>query len=215
MVLETLFGGVTGLIGTLAGGWFKLKQAKLDMEIKKQDHNFELQKIEKETESMIAETKANIRMTESKIEGEVELRDADIYALSQKEGNKSLFSNKWIDGLLSITGWWRIITLPIASLIAILFGVVDFIRGLVRPVLTLYLVAVTTWVTWMAWQIMQIDGIALTNIQATEIFKDIISTVTYLTISAVLWWFGDRRLAKSINKAKGLDVNKLDDKIEI
>ena len=29
MILETILGGVTGLIGNVVGGWFKLKQARL------------------------------------------------------------------------------------------------------------------------------------------------------------------------------------------
>jgi hypothetical protein len=51
--------------------------------------------------------------------------------------------------------------------------------------------------------------LALTALQATAIFNDVTSIVTYLTVSCVTWWFGDRRMAKSIMQLKGVDQNKI------
>jgi hypothetical protein len=215
MLIETILGGITGLLGNALGGWFKLKQRKIDLDIKKLDNAHEAKMLSLETKAMILEAKANIKITQAQIEGAVEIEDAKSYMQSQKEGNKSLFSNKWIDALMQVQGKWRIITLPIASLIATLFGFVDFLRGLIRPALTVYLCGVTTWVTWMAWEIMQMNGVTLTVVEASKIFNDVTSIVTYLTVSCVTWWFGDRRMAKSIMQKQGLDVKKMDDDIKI
>lgn len=215
MILETILGGVTGLIGNVVGGWFKLKHAKLQKEIREGDRNHEVAMVKAETEAMIMEAKANIKITQAQVEGAVDLKDAEAYIQSQKEGNKNLFNSKWINALLSVTGWWKIFTLPLASLIAFLFGFTDFLRGIIRPALTVYLCGVTTWVTWMSWNIMQTEGITISAFQAVDIFKDTTSIVTYLTVSCVTWWFGDRRMAKSIMEMKGADVKKMDDKINI
>ena len=215
MILETILGGVTGLIGNVVGGWFKLKHAKLQEEIRKGDRAHEVAMVKAETEAMIMEAKANIKITQAQVEGAIDLKDADAFIQSQKEGNKALFNSKWINSLMSTTGWWRIFTLPLASLIAFLFGFTDFLRGIIRPALTVYLCGITTWVTWMAWNMMQNEGITISAFQAVDIFKDTTSIVTYLTVSCVTWWFGDRRMSKSIMQMKGADVTKMDDEIKI
>ncbi len=215
MILETILGGVTGLIGNVVGGWFKLKQAKLNAEIRTADRAHEISMVKAETQAMIMEAKANIKITQAQVEGAIDLKDAEAFMQSQKEGNKALFDSKWINALMSVQGWWRIITLPLASLIAFLFGLTDFLRGLIRPVLTVYLCGVTTWVTWMAWQIISTEGLTLSALNAIDIFKDTTSIVTYLTVSCVTWWFGDRRMAKNIMEMKGADVRKMDDEIKI
>ena len=110
---------------------------------------------------------------------------------------------------------WKLFTVPIASLVAFLFGFTDFIRGMLRPSLTVYLCGVTTWVTLMAWEIMQKSGSEITATQAMEIFQDTTSIVVYLTVSCVTWWFGDRRMAKTIMEMKGADTRKMDDEIII
>jgi len=216
MILETILGGVTGLIGNVVGGIFKYKQAKLEKDMLAMRNVHEVAMVRAETEAMIMESKANIAITRAQVEGAVELEDAKAYISSQKEGNKQLFSSKWIDRLLAEDlGRWKLITTPIAALIAFLFGITDFLRGILRPILTVYLCGVTTWVTWKAWEIMQMDGVTMNLVNATEIFTDTTSIVTYLTVSCVTWWFGDRRMAKNIMEMKGLDRTKIDDEIRI
>jgi hypothetical protein len=241
VLLETILGGVTGLIGNVVGGIFKYKHAKLEKEMISMRNEHEVAMIKAETDAMIEEAKANIKITQAQVEGAIDIADANAYMQSLKEGNKALFSNKWIDNLLNIEGhmftWtskaktladgtkvpekehkflsWKLFTVPIASVISFLFGLVDFLRGIIRPSLTVYLCGVTTWVTWMAWEIMQKSGTELTAIQAKEIFSDTTSIVVYLTVSCVTWWFGDRRMAKTIMELKGADRTKLDDEIKI
>jgi hypothetical protein len=67
----------------------------------------------------------------------------------------------------------------------------------------------------MAWEIMQAHGVALTAVQATVIFNDVTSIVTYLTVSCVTWWFGDRRMAKTIMETRGAKTSKMGDEIKI
>jgi len=216
MLLETILGGVTGLVGNVVSSIFKFKTAKLDMEATKLKNTHELAMIDAETRAMIEEAKANIKITQAQVEGAIEIEDSKAFMEAQKQGNKILLDNQWVTALLNVENKWaKIVTVPIASLISILFGFVDFLRGIIRPVLTVYLCGVTTWVTWMAWQIMQAHGIGMTAVQATVIFNDVTSIVTYLTVSCVTWWFGDRRMAKTIMELKGASTTKLDKEINI
>ena len=215
MLFETIFGGVTGLIGSVVGGIFKYKTMKAQIELKKAEHSHEMNMVKAESDAMIAEAKANIAITRAQVEGAVDLKDAEAYVASQKEGNKQLFSSAWVNKLFSVQGKWQIITLPLAMLVATLFGFTDFLRGVIRPVLTIYLCGATTWVTHMAWTIMQANQVGLTSAEASAIFIQVVSIVTYLTVSCVTWWFGDRRIAKTIMELHGADRTKIDDEIRI
>ena len=216
MLIETILGGVTGLIGNVVSGIFKYKNTKLEMERDVLQNSHELALIDAETKAMIEEAKANIKITQAQVEGAIEIEDSKAFMEAQKQGNKTLLDNQWVNALLSVeNNWAKLITVPIASLISILFGFVDFLRGIIRPILTVYLCGVTTWVTWMAWEIMQAHGVALTAVQATVIFNDVTSIVTYLTVSCVTWWFGDRRMAKTIMETRGAKTSKMGDEIKI
>jgi hypothetical protein len=213
--LDVIFGGVTGLIGSVVGGIFKYKTMKAQIELKKEQNSHELLMVKAETEAMIMESKANIAITRAEVEGAIELTDAQAFIQSQKEGNKALFDNKWIEKLFSVKGRWQIISLPLAMLIAVSFGFTDFLRGILRPALTVYLCGATTWVTMMAWEIMKSRDLVISAAQAIAIFNDVTSIITYLTVSSVCWWFGDRRIGKTIMELHGADRTKIDDKIQI
>jgi len=208
MILETILGGVTGLIGNVVGGIFKYKTAKLQAE-----HDEKMIKLE--TEAMVMEAKANIAITRATVEGEIEIADSKAYMHSQIAGNQKLFGQKWIDMLLGIEGKWKIITVPVAVLVSFLFGFVDFLRGIMRPALTAYLMGMATYITIWAYHIMQGAGITVSTDQAVKIFEDTTSIIVYLTVSCVTWWFGDRRMAKTIMQIKGADRTKIDDDITI
>lgn len=202
MLIETILGVITGIGGNIVQGIFNYKTQKVELERDKLNNQHQVDMIKAETDAMIAEANANIAITKAQVEGAVELADANIALKAQTEGNKNLFGQKWVDGLMSAEGKWKIITYPIASLVALLFGFVDFIKGLIRPSLTMYLVGLSTWVSFKAWEIINASGMTLTNAQATEIWQETTGIMIYLTISAVTFWFGDRRMGKTITAIK-------------
>jgi hypothetical protein len=118
--------------------------------------------------------------------------------------------------MLEYQGDMRWITVPVAVIIATAFGFADWLKGILRPGLTLYLTGVSTWVTYIAYNILQAKQGALGADMAVGIFNEALSVVTYLTISCVTWWFGDRRLSKRYAEMKGgADRTKIDDEIKI
>ena len=143
MVIETILGGLTGILGNVLTAWSSYKTQKLKNEHDQKMYDFKIKEI-------AAKTDAAIKITEAKIEGAVELADSEAYTESQKHGNKKLFGDTWIQKLLEIKGRLSYITIPIAAFLVVLLGFVDVLKGLMRPGLTLYLTGVTTWITWKA-----------------------------------------------------------------
>jgi len=201
--LDIILGGVTGLLGNVITGILGYKTQKL-----KNDH--EIAVIQAETSAMKMEAQMQIQVTKAEIEGAVELADAQAYMISQKGASQPMFSEKWIDKLFSVEGkFGRFFAVPAAVLIAMAFGFVDWLRGFMRPALTVYLTGITTVLTYQAWQILQINGIeTMTSTQAVGTYTQATSMVIYLTVSCVTWWFGDRRMAKfltTLNKKSQTD----------
>lgn len=196
MLLETILGVVTGLVGPIVTSITNYKMQKLRNEDADKERTFQLAKINAETEAMIKEAEANIKIAETKVAGEIELADAGAYQTSQEVGNQPSLSMSFMTKMMEAEGWVRYITFPIGALVAALFGIVDFLKNLMRPALTSYLVGVSTWITILAWDIMQKHEQAITPEQAIEIFQQNTNIIVYLTVSCVTWWFADRRIAK-------------------
>ncbi len=192
MVLETVLGALTGLVGNAVTSFVNYKTQKLKNEHDKAMGELELKKMEAEKNFMLAEAEANMKITQVETEAKIELADSKAYLESIKAAAKPLFTEKFIDRLWSGGKMGKII----GSVVAFLFGIIDFFKALMRPALTAYLAGVTTWITWMAWQIMQKNGQDLEAAKAAALFDDVTSIVIYLTVSCVTWWFGDRRTAK-------------------
>ena len=72
---------------------------------------------------------------------------------------------------------------------------------MMRPTLTLYLVGCSSYITYLAWIIIQKHGLqTMTAAQAIGIFQQVTSTMIYLAVSAVTWWFGDRTMSKYLQE---------------
>lgn len=194
--LDIILGGITGLIGNAFTTWFKFKNAKLEYEHKEKMVNLE-------TQAMIQEANMQIEVTKSRIEGEIELADAAAFQTSQKVGSEKLFHEKWIDMIMASsnrkwTGWFFSL---MGTLIAGAFAFVDWLNTFMRPALTIYLVIASSYITFLAWKIMQASGLAtMTATQAIGIFNQVTSTMIYLAVSAVTWWFGDRTMSKFLQQ---------------
>lgn len=196
-MLDIILGGVTGLIGNAFTTWFKYKNAKMEY-----DHEENMVKLE--TTAMIQESQMQIEVTKSRIEGEIELADSSAFETSQEVGSKQLFHEKWIDMIMEAgrtSKWFGWLFKLLGTFIAAAFAFVDWLNGVMRPALTMYLVGGSSYITYLAWQIMQKSGLeTMTATQAVDIFSQVTSTMIYLAVSAVTWWFGDRTMSKYLQE---------------
>jgi len=189
-----IFGGITGLIGSITTSITNYKIQKL-----KNEH--EVIMVKENTKAMIAETEANIKVTQVEAEAAIELADSHAYLKSIELGNKNMFSQKWIDKLFSVTGWVKFIAIPVGVLIAFLFGMVDFLKAFTRPGITWLFTGATLFLAFTAYQVLGAAGMsAMDTAAAMAILTHIMDIVLYLTVSCVTWWFGDRRIAKFLTR---------------
>lgn len=79
-------------------------------------------------------------------------------------------------------------------------GVVDTIRGMVRPVLTAYLLVLATWLTWVSWDLIGGPRVGLSVADALDIFRSTVRHILALSAMAVGWWFGDRQINKRLGR---------------
>jgi len=183
-------GVITGLIGTIATNITNYKMKKLDNQHK-------LNMVKAETDAMVAEAEANIKITETKIRGELEISENQIYQETIKQAGQKSVSNELLQKLFdSKWTWW------LGSLIILLLAIVDWLKAFIRPGLTIYLIILTTWITYTAYTILCIHDEALTVEQSLSLFDQVVNIIIYLTVSCVTWWFGDRRTAKFLSKMK-------------
>jgi len=195
---DILGGAITGLLGTAITEIFKYRNQKLQF-----DHDAKM--VALETAAMKEEAKMQIAVTKTKIEGAIELADAEAYKESLGAASKPIFSEKWIDRLFSVEGkFGRFFAVPIGVFIAFGFAFVDWLRSFMRPALTLYLTGMSSVITYMAWKLINAQGMeAMTTSQAVSIYNETTSVIIYLTVSTVTWWYGDRSASKAIiNKMK-------------
>ena len=74
-------------------------------------------------------------------------------------------------------------------------GIVDTIRGLIRPLITVYLlVAFTVLCFKITTMVVGLD--AMNSDELIELYKELIHSVIFLTTTATCWWFGSRATNK-------------------
>jgi hypothetical protein len=200
MMLDVLLGGITGLIGTIWSGYNQRKVKELENEDKKAERAHELAMVGAESQAMLAEAEANIKVTTAQVEGAVALEEVKAFTASQRTGNANVFLESFMERMFSAQGWVAYLAQPVGVLICLLFGLVDTLKGLARPGITAYLLGVSTWVTIQAWRVLDAQGVTLSPAQAETLLSQVIGTVLYLTVTAVTWWFGDRMTAKGMER---------------
>lgn len=181
-------GGVLGAVGGIAQAglnlWQYKQQAAHEVDMKKIDnqheearwgHDLELAKYESQSKQVLAEIDAGARKDV-----------ADAGALSASfESDKRSYSTE--------AG---------ASQFPRLFAFVDFIRGITRPFITVYLdmlfTALAVWVTWelvKSYPSFWKDGKVL-----VETFQSLIDAVIFMSTTATMWWFAARGIERKAIK---------------
>lgn len=172
-ILGSLFaGGATGLLGVGIQRFFDHKNKKLDIELNKQrfEHEKDLRQID--AEIMKSEWAGRFQVAES--EGDSKAFTAALTSEPKRYSEGVEYTRK--------QGWMMVL--------------LDLLRGIVRPGLTIYLCAITTIIYFEA--VSLISGTVILPEQAYNMIDKIIATVLYLTTTCVLFWFGARNKSKQV-----------------
>jgi hypothetical protein len=185
MILETVLGTITGFAGTILTSVLNFKQQR-----EKNKHDIELLKAQ--TDATIKEAEANIRVSEIQVAGDIQRIETQGWLETLKQNSTPAIDAKVIDRLLSGGSVMRFFGITLSFLM----GFVEFMKGIMRPGLTLYILVLATVVTFKSINIISAHGDVLSVDDANMIFANAMDTVWYLTVTLVTWWFGDRRTAK-------------------
>jgi hypothetical protein len=169
---NVLSGGVTGLLGVALQRWADYKNKQLDIELQKGKQAHELAIMEREWQG-------RVKVAETEGAARVDAEDAKTLAASYA-------------GAFDRFATWDMKAEP--WYFKIWFVLLDFLRGLVRPGLTVYLCVLTTLIYFEARALL--GGENLTASDAINIQTRIVDTILYLMTTCVLWWFGTRNKDK-------------------
>ncbi len=161
-------GGVTGLIGTGIHAWLRRGEEKRAQEHTLAMREMDLKEMEREAELALrrVETEATRHLQEAQQE---RLAAQDIAAAQMRTSSYQQDEARYGGGM------------------------VDVIRGLMRPGITVCLLLMSLAVGWMVWHL--VGGLeSLPAAMLLEILRKLIDALIYLTTTAVVWWFGGRAM---------------------
>lgn len=180
-VIGSVFsGGVTGLLGVGVQRFFDFLKVKQEISVLKLNHEHEINLRRVDAEIMEKEWAARAQVASIEAAGKAEVAAEQSFAASFAS-EPQRYSEKVKPGAFS----------------GFVLVLLDFIRGIVRPGLTVYLCAITTMMYLEAKALIAVAGEFMTPEQAIDIHRVIVSTVLYLTTTCVLWWFGTRNRQKA------------------
>jgi len=178
-LLGSIFsGGLTGLLGVAFQRFFDFLKVKQEIEMKKLDHEHEANMRKIDGELMAQEWAARTQVATIEATAKETVAAETSFAASFNSEPKQ-YSAKVKLG-------------PVTGFLLVLL---DFLRGIVRPGLTIYLCVITTMIYVEARAIMA--NVSFSTADAMAVHDHIISTILYLTTTCVLWWFGTRNSQKA------------------
>jgi len=158
-------GGITGLLGAGINIFGEIKKQKLVFSHEEQMESLRQDSMRLQQDLNKAEAEAAMNVSEMKAFTESQKNDKAAYTDPSKMGAVGRF----------------------------FMGFVDFMRGMIRPSMTIYMTVLTT---LMYMEVMDLigglDGV-LTKEVALQLANQIILVILYITTTVVLWWFGTRQ----------------------
>jgi hypothetical protein len=171
----SMLGSATGggLLG-IAGNFLK---SRTEIKLKKINHEHEVTSRIHDIEEMKLE--ATLRKEQILLENAGQLALANVEAQrSQDVAASELMADSFTMDKASYGG-----------------GFVDTIRGLIRPLITVYLLVAFSYLCYkVTTMVMVLD--AISNDELVELYTELIHSVIFLTTTATCWWFGSRATNK-------------------
>ena len=175
-VLSGLAGGLTGIIGSITSAIANYKLKKMQYE-----HEEKMIQLQMEAKKLGADIEIDKAVMEARKESYVSL-------------NRNYFKSEYFEALPS---WSR-------PIIAFGFALLDFIRGIVRPLLTFCLLGITFWIAYNTYNADPQSFISSAPV--------IVDTALYLCTTAISWWFADRPIRIFLEKHLNENIPKVKEK---
>lgn len=174
-------GGATGLLGVLLQRWFEHRQAQQNIEIMRLQLEAadRAQAREIEARERMADKAAAVEALQATLDAHAREVEADTAAYrASVESDRATYLAPQAQQTSRVARW--------------LMALVDFVRGLMRPGITLYSLALLTGTAVWVQRLYERAGLAITPAQIHSLMTDVVGTVIYLSTTTVVWWFGVR-----------------------
>lgn len=152
-------GAIVGMAGSAFTKWIETKTLKQRLEYELARAEISIKELQLEHDNAVALADKQIDIAQTEGEMQNELASIQGFVQSQKENT------------VKYGGW------------------VDKFRGMIRPVITLFLLGVLTAFTAMMYdRVGGMDGVDPET--QMQIFMTLIGNISFLSVTAVAWWFG-------------------------
>lgn len=186
-------GGATGLLGVLMKLFFDYKGKQQDLELVRVNNEHARLLAQMDVDKANRAAAATEKVAEEQAAAQVRSAEMDAQARDDEAAAKAYVASVEADRATYLDPKMQ----ARSRFARIMMTIVDATRGLIRPVLTLYLVILATFMFSWATDIANRSGTGITPAAAGDLVKTIISTLLYLTTTCVVWWFGVRPTAQS------------------
>lgn len=172
LLTTTSAGGIIGVLGS----WLTKREERKNLQLKF-EHDVKISEIRKEEARLEAQHElamADKHIERAQVEGEISLGEAEVNAFKESLREQS-------------------------TTYGITF--VDTVRGLMRPVITIYLLVIATFVTLKINSL--VGGVGALEVEGGELlesYRGVIDQMLFLTATAVTWWFGSRPSSRRKDK---------------
>lgn len=165
-------GGATGLIGVAIQRWADYKNKQLDIQIERERRETEIAKRKADAEIMQAEYAGKFKVAQEEGATARDVAETNAFAATMLKEPE-----RYSVGVFTVGQQWVLVLL-------------DALRGSVRPLLTIYLCALTTYV-WVQVRA-ELENQEISGDAALEVWRLVVGNILYLTTTVCLWWFGTR-----------------------
>lgn len=193
-IISSLFtaalgGGASGLLGVFITKHFEQKKTVSDLQkLKMQLESSErIAQQEREHAAKMAQSQQNtdIHMAELRAEEHAD-EQATKAQIASYESDAPRFTVNFTGDDKSP---WSVAT---RNAVTLLMGTVDVLRGLVRPVMTVYVLYLLTAVFLWVKELYARQGVVITAAEVKDLALQCVQTIFFLVTGISTWWFGIR-----------------------
>lgn len=192
VISSVLSGGATGLLGVVMQRVFDWMHRGQDLELVRLNnaHALQLAQIDADKASRAAQAQENVAQLDadarmSVAQSDAQAREEEAAArllMASFQSDRAAYLDAASQGQSRMARW--------------LMAAVDFVRGIIRPGLTAFLVWETTVLLAWAREMVARNGVSMSLDQSHQLVMQIVETVLYLATVSVVWWFGTRPPAR-------------------
>ncbi|MEW8690329.1 MAG: hypothetical protein AB2535_04490 [Candidatus Thiodiazotropha endolucinida] len=180
-------GGLLGLAGTGIQAllkYFEVREERktqialreLDIRELEIERQLAMQQAEIDLEKIREQAAGDLAITEEQVAGEV--------MTASYEADRASYS---LESVQCLTGIWK-------NLAGFSLAVVDVVRGMMRPLITLYTLGLLTAIGWLMYKAE--NGVIP---EMPVLWLEVVQAVILLATTSVTWWFGSRQLRRDVN----------------